>query len=140
MALNWKQIAVRSFVPSFQLSFLLMSARIVLALIVFGLYRQPTIFDTNGRSTVIVWFPEVQYAGGVHSCTFASVAVSLRSIEVPAVSSPVLVRVSLVDCRRGWSALLSTAFSTALSAFPVTKIGDSLPSGSPLAPCTPITF
>ena len=82
---------------------------------------------------------EVQYSDGVHPCTFASVEVSLKSIEVPAVSSLVLVRFSLVDCRRGWSAPLSAAFSTVFSAFPVTKIGDSLPSGSPLAPCTPVT-
>jgi hypothetical protein len=76
---------------------------------------------------------------GVHSCTFASSRSVLNSIEVPAVSSLVLVRASLVDCRRGWSAPLSAALSTVLSAFPVTKIGDSLPSGSPLAPCTPVT-
>ena len=114
------------------------AAPLVLALIVFGLCMQPTIFATNGRSTLIVRSSEVQYSDGMHSCTFAIVEVSLKSIEVPAVSSPVLVRASLVDCRRGWSAPLSAALS--VSSIPpllVSSRSSAVPAAVPR--CVPLS-
>jgi hypothetical protein len=57
-----KRSRISAFVPRFQPGFLLMSPRILLALVWPGLCQPFTRFATKGRSTVIVRLPEVNSA------------------------------------------------------------------------------
>ena len=82
-----------------------------------------------GPSAVV---PSSMAASSLSAVVTSGVASSSLSVSPPLVSSSVATSHSVPP-------LAASIMVSSFPAVPLSKIGDSLPSGSPLAPCTPVT-